>query len=101
VDGEIKDALGALETRFLERLERTETTLLKQFHPAEERLDRIEAALEKLTAAQVKTDLTVNRLVRYATLIARIHEDEIGSLKNRVSLLEMGEEGTNGDTITR
>jgi hypothetical protein len=61
---------------------------------AEDRLDRIEAALEK-------TDLIVTRLGRYAMLIARIHEDEISSLKNRVSLLEMGEEGTNGDIVTR
>lgn len=61
---------------------------------AEDRLDRIEAALEK-------TERIVNRLGRYAMLIARIHEDEISSLKTRVSLLEMGEEGTNGDTVTR
>jgi hypothetical protein len=58
---------------------------------AEDRLDRIEANLEK-------TALMVNRLGRYAMLIARIHEDELASLKNRVRLLE---EGLNGDVITR
>ena len=57
---------------------------------AEERLDRIEAALEQTT-------VLVNRLVRYAMLIARIHEDELASLKNRVRLLE---EGLNGDVVT-
>jgi hypothetical protein len=66
---------------------------------AEDRLDRIEAALEKLSAAQAKTDLTVNRLGRYAMLVARIHEDEISSLAKRVSILE--EEGTDGDVATR
>jgi hypothetical protein len=72
---------------------------------AEDRLDRIEvtlqelaAALVKLETAQTKTDLTVNRLGRYAMLIARIHEDELASLKNRVRLLE---EGLSGDIITR
>jgi hypothetical protein len=61
---------------------------------AEDRLDRIEAVLEQTT-------VLVNRLVRYAMLIARIHEEEISSLKKRVSLLEAGEEGTNGDVVTR
>jgi hypothetical protein len=64
---------------------------------AEDRLDRIEADLEKLGAAQAQTEKTVNRLGRYAMLIARIHEDELASLKNRVRILE---EGLNGDVVT-
>jgi hypothetical protein len=57
----------------------------------DDRLERIEKSVEALTKQ-------VSRMGRYAMVIARIHEDEIGSLKKRVFALEDGEDG---DTITR
>ena len=53
---------------------------------SDERLERIEKSVEALTKQ-------VSRMGRYAMLIARIHDDEIGSLKKRMFALEEGEDG--------
>jgi hypothetical protein len=53
---------------------------------ADDRLERIEKSVEALT-------LQVSRMGRYAMLIARIHEDDLASLKKRVFALEEGENG--------
>lgn len=58
---------------------------------ADERLDRIEKSIEDLTKV-------VNRLGRYAMVIARYHENELGDHARRILALE---EGENGDTLPR
>jgi hypothetical protein len=64
-----------------------------------ERLDRLEKSIERLEASQEKTDLVIRRLGRYAMVIARIHDDELGSHTKRILALE--EEGLDGDVATR
>lgn len=61
----------------------------------EDRLDRIEKNLEKLTDENLKLETMIKRMGKYAMVIARVHDDELHAHNRRLMALE--EEFLNGD----
>ena len=70
MDNETRDELAAMETRLLERIERTETTLLKEF---------------RKWAAPIASNLRVNKAYSLG------FDERLAALEERVNDLEGGQ----------